>query len=444
MRFLIALLILQLVPRWTLALTHAVHEIGRGRIPSIITEDAYQIEGVVYPYVDAQGRSYLNDTLPPNAQVFLLVHGLMENSRVWRDLGSELTRLGQVFMINVRGHGRGAHRSLPIRGRSRGAEGTDAMSVPGGDIDTAMRMIHRLSGRKVVLMGHSNGGMVARQWLRGAVSLRNDGSPHPERAITGFSESLATEHASLVKFYGEFGSPPHFRDLHSGYRRFAQLLPDLGRRQGDLVLYGSGDHVAPTTDVEHGVIGNLMTQTMRSVDPFLFPSIAPEGAVVSQNLTLEELRALREKAYSAAVPWAILSDFQRYARSGAWVSRAGVNRESSEPLKVPVVLMIGERDHLVPREALLRFGHEIGARIIEILGTGHIDLVYGERAASLVGPVMKALLEDPTFGVRDLERMQLLAQTAPRSQLEPHQRISAPPKCNLSNIALMLKKLQSR
>lgn len=163
-------LLFRLWPQAAGAVTPPVLEIGVGAVPPIVTSDHYQIGGVVYPYMGAGEPGKFNQSLPPGVPVFLLVHGLMESSRVWRDLGSELAQHGQVVMINVRGHGRGAHRSLPRRGIPRGVEGTDAMSVEGGDIDAAVRSVHQWTSRQVVLAGHSNGGMISRQWLRGAGS----------------------------------------------------------------------------------------------------------------------------------------------------------------------------------------------------------------------------------------------------------------------------------
>jgi hypothetical protein len=81
--------------------------------------------------------------------------------------------------------------------------------------------------------------------------------------------------------------------------------------------------------------------------------------------------------------------------SGRWVSRAGVNLEMDGPLGVPYRIFLGERDALVPRHTLLQHAETSGAQVYELRGTGHVDLIYGRRAAQMVAPQMIASLSLP-------------------------------------------------
>jgi pimeloyl-ACP methyl ester carboxylesterase len=323
-------------------------------LPQVLELGSGRTRLVVVRYANAGGEP------------LVLSHGLNMSSRGWREVGRRLHSLGyDVWMPNWRGHGKGSHRSR-VEGYRRGDYGFSRIASE--DLPAVLRRVQEETGRKALLIGHSMGGMISR---------------------------LAP--AELIRGRIEIGSPREFRGVPALIRRVSRLTEPLATRFA-MRLPAFGPDRAPTVpDGERGILEQLRLLFWDFADPVV-GRLLPRGLVNFENVTEAEFFALREKTLSG-VHTDIAGDFMR------WVNR-GLAREGEHVVftdyrdgPVPVLVVAGELDLLVPQSSLLEAVRALPAGqpvwSARMLRTGHLDLVVGERAADRLTPLIDRFARDP-------------------------------------------------
>jgi pimeloyl-ACP methyl ester carboxylesterase len=92
-------------------------------------------------------RIYVEVDGPEDGFPVLFLHGVTSSGRTWEWLPDSVTRGRRIIRIDLRGHGRSDH-----------APGTYDVPGYGGDV---VAVIRKLASRKILLVGHSLGGVVA-------------------------------------------------------------------------------------------------------------------------------------------------------------------------------------------------------------------------------------------------------------------------------------------
>jgi pimeloyl-ACP methyl ester carboxylesterase len=333
-----------------------------------------------------RGVRYRNPGFPP----IVLVHGYAGNSRNWRDLGYALFERGfDVWMPNLRGHGKGTHRSLALGGE--GVHSFDAIALE--DYPALVDYIVSATGRKAALVAHSMGGIAARAYLAG-IRKKAEGSfeVDPERA-----RKLAKEKVSCLIL---MGSPPHFRNC-------SPALKFLLKQPRSLVEWlNSGvpipdAHAAPTSPDTPKRFGWIRNTAFSKMVGGITSASALRGVVNVTNFdptTAEFPRLLRKGISKVHVD--LVRDVHRWVGHGDILSRCGFDFTKAEAIFVPMLFIAGEYDGLAPWEDVFDAAerHSVHAPTWKLLvrRTSHVDLIAGARAARLVAPWVAKFASDPS------------------------------------------------
>lgn len=333
--------------------------------------------------IQLKGVRYPNPEGPP----VLLIHGLAENTWVWKYYGQLLYQQGfDVWMGNLRHHGQGAHRST-ARSEAPGTYGFTPMITE--DLPAMVEHIYRATGKKLVIAGHSMGGMVAEKFVVGIKSTPRGVLIHDPI----WEKKLAdTRIAGLV----EIGSPTHLRDVPFLWKAFSRVVsPIVGTVQVSVPALGRDR--APTEKDAKG-ISRLASEPLAIVRDIATYALIPKETLDTGMLQWNEFRAFMSKGTSK-LHSDILSDFGHFTNTGRFETRDHFNFENYKPAHVPVLLVAGERDGLVPpqhlSDAALEFPAQTPVRIVLAKNRSHVDLVVGEGAARDVGAVVARFMRDP-------------------------------------------------
>ncbi len=332
-----------------------------------------------------KGIRYRNPGFPP----VLLIHGYSGNSRNWREMGYALYERGfDVWMPNLRGHGKGAHRSSAAGGE--GAYSFDAMAVE--DFPALVDYVVANTGRKVALVAHSMGGIAARAYLAG-VRLDAKGALVVDLAR---SRILAGEKVSALVL---MGSPPHFRNCSTAIRL-------LLKSPGPVVeWFHSGvpipdAHRAPTVPDTPKLFGKIRHSAFSKIVGGLTANAVARGFlnVTNFNPLTGELPRLLQKGVSK-VHVDLVRDIQRWMNHGDVLSRQGFDFSKAEAIHVPMFFIAGEYDGLAPWQDVMDAAERHAAHgptwKMLVRRTSHVDLIAGERAARLIAPWIAKFLANP-------------------------------------------------
>jgi pimeloyl-ACP methyl ester carboxylesterase len=264
----------------------------------------------------------------PDGPTVVLVHGLGGSHLNWDLLAPLLTPHGRVYAIDLLGFG----RSEP---------GKRKASVQ-ANVAVVERFIDEVAGAPVVLVGNSMGGMISilvageRPDAISSLVLLDPAVPGPRRALDPLVATMFAIYS--IPLVGE---------------RF------LAKRRA-------------STSVRDRVIETLK---LCGVDPDTVPS-----TVIDRSVTLLDERADVEgmdKAFLVAARSLVklLVDPRRY-------------RKAMSSLRLPVLLVHGDRDRLVPVAAARDIARRHPAwRYLELAGVGHVPQLQkpAELAAAMVG-----------------------------------------------------------
>ncbi|MGK5086821.1 alpha/beta fold hydrolase [Bdellovibrionota bacterium FG-2] len=108
---------------------------------------------------EGAGRVVKGVRYPAKGPPVLWLHGIFENTRVWKEMGEALHAQGyDVWMINWSGHGKGDQKSTVL---SPETGDYSFESLVTKDLPLSVERIFQITGQKISIMGHSFGG----DWL---------------------------------------------------------------------------------------------------------------------------------------------------------------------------------------------------------------------------------------------------------------------------------------
>ena len=334
-----------------------------------------------------QGVRYANPGRPP----IILVHGYAGNSRHWREMGYRLFEEGfDVWMPNLRGHGRGTHRS-------QARDGTDYgfVSIVNDDFPVFVGHVWDQTGRAATLVGHSLGGVAARAYLSGAM-LNSAGQ-------LVISEERAAEICGpRVKNLVLIGSPVHYRNVPKPLQILIRQLPQLVEAML-VALPAPSANRAPTGPDRRGLLDRVRSQLLSTVDLTLRNANVIRGIVELENFDQRknEFARFLEKGVSK-VPLDLVRDVNAWIQHGDVVTEHGFNLSTLRRITIPILFVAGELDWLAPAadifqeaKAYRAKGAESTVRAVLIRRTSHIDLIVGDRAARIVGGLIADFVRKP-------------------------------------------------
>lgn len=244
---------------------------------------------------------------------------------------------------------------LELRGRGLAGPPVDATfdEQAQHDVRAAMRAaLSASSARRVFWVGHSKGGLLAFAHM----------GRNPDAPLAGVVA---------------LGSPVTF-EFQPGLRRFIRSVAPLLSRK-----------TLPT-----GSIAALSAYGLKS-------SVLVKYLVLEENMEPELLR-LAGAHIAADVPGGVGRAFARWISSGRWDGEDGFDyRQHLDAVRVPVLLVAGNRDLLAPPDAVLRAANHLGGPVESVVLSrlngyladyGHGDLALGRRAPEEVFPIVERFL----------------------------------------------------
>lgn len=333
----------------------------------------------------------------------VLLHGICENTRVWRETAYFLFELGHpVILFNLRGHGQGSQRSqFPkhYRDAQLPARPFEFDRIVTYDIPAALLYTVRKYGQAPTLVGHSMGGMAARLALGGVERTDSGVQISSERIemMRALSHSLIT-----------VGSPSSFLVNHILFRTWQAT----GSLSGPILEKVLGTLTRPKLSENSGLEGwgwgkfRAKTQKWIAEKTLHHPLVRlfTRGVVHAKNFDPKELGSVFVKGFNP-IPTDLLEDVRRWDRQqyGSYDGRVDY-RSVVPPADFPIFLAAGELDQLASSQELLgdfiQFQENPQARWLEMPNTSHLDLVAGNKAGKLLSEFFSQASEsDPQEGV---------------------------------------------
>lgn len=328
--------------------------------------------------VTIRGVRYPN----PRRRPVVLVHGYSGNSRNWREMGYALQRAGfDVWMPNLRGHGRGDHRSTV----GDSPHGYGFSGIVAEDLPQIVDHVVGATAMPVALVGHSMGGMASKAYVAG-VRVSRKGRFY---SSTKAARELARH---KVRNLTVIGSPPHFRHLPALVRWVARTLPFVAERIQTLAPSPSS-RLDPMTEPVAGPAERVRKRYVQALIRHYTRLPAARGVLEPSNFDgrRRELERLLHKGVSP-VPGDLARDASRWARTGRILSEEGFDFGKPRKVYVPLLFIAGDRDGVGRAEDILdearsyaRLGR-VRTRVVP--DTSHVDLISGRRAARMVGKMV--------------------------------------------------------
>lgn len=323
------------------------------------------------------------------APVVILVHGYAGNSRNWREMGYRLHDLGfDVWMPNLRGHGKGSHRTTVIS-TTEGAYGFTPMVLE--DYPQLFAHIRSKTGRRPTIVAHSMGGIAARAFLSG-VTRDNHGT------IVA-NEDLARKRTNETTGLILVGSPPHFHNIPVALKWLMNQPSQLIELLHLAMPVPKAGH-APTAPDKNGFVSRALQSVLNRVDKTLQRKnlIRSVAEVKNFNSEKKEFSRLLEKGLSK-VHLDMIRDMNRWIQDGNVTDIDGFNFSLARPLYVPLLFVAAELDGLAPSadifENAIAYRPYTEVRTALFRDTSHVDLISGERAANLLAPIIAKFAKDP-------------------------------------------------
>ncbi len=352
----------------------------------------------------------------PNAPPVLLLHGLAQNLHGWdlpvpgHSLARHLSAAGfDVWLGNLRGHGRRPHRS----GAGARAARIDDYGLL--DVPALLDRVRRVTGRPPLVVGHSMGGIATLMCLQGAAyDAQGRVIIDPARAE---ARQRAVAGAVLVAV------PPGLRwDVRPGLASWLRgekwecnplLQSVLARRPVRGLLKRLPLDVFPT-----GGVARAVDRAAALPGPFGLVGagvVHVGGAAVSRALahTLwnpenmdralveAETRHTLEDASRAVlhqfVDWIAHGTMREYTTDDP-ARPPHVYADHLQSVQVPVLMVAGELDRVVPPSQVVRHGlRNVGSSdraLLVLPGFGHNDLRVGLAAPTALYPRIVEWLRD--------------------------------------------------
>ena len=357
----------------------------------------------------------------------LLIHGLMENTRTYREFARRLYLLGQLYpeqtdggrgfdiwMVNLRGHGRGEDASYPMRRGDH--QYTFDYFIP-QDYRLIFETIFQATGKKVHVIGRSQGGITATLALAG-LTWPEAGWPLPAPRYApseSHPDGFVYFSPELARFYAEervaslqtLGSPHQFAELPMLVRSLAFMLYQVSSR------YPIGiPGVGPERSTFEPRVPLLPRQVLPWIDSLLVHAM-PDGIWRGKNINHDEIEFSRmlAKGLSPVHP-ALAAGYLKYVTRSRAMAGVGKRRQGFRSLDgrlnfetaiarvaLPlekIRLVAGSHDILAPPHVIWEqarlLARSQGGRPEEVFRmieeTSHVELATGVYAADRVIPVV--------------------------------------------------------
>ncbi|MGZ3698395.1 MAG: alpha/beta hydrolase, partial [Bdellovibrionota bacterium] len=286
-----------------------------------IPKPSFILKGVRYPN--------------PGGVPIVLLHGLMCNSRAWREIGYMLHEMGfDVWMPNFRGHGNGAQRSFVYKPQPGSYRFCNLVVE---DFPAIVEHVWEATGTKMIICGHSNGANVSKAALAG-VTRDGSGGLTVDREL---AERLVD---TRILAYVSAGGQVHFRG-HSGATRF------LAKAIRAISIFTDFTVPAPARNVDpllpDAVIGDgWFRRSYRKLVEKVGPKVVPVGVFNMDNLDHDvlELARITEKATSVC-PADLAQSYSAFVATEKFVED-GVDFEPLVPARLPMLMIAAEQDYL--------------------------------------------------------------------------------------------------
>lgn len=320
----------------------------------------------LFRFLDKDGR-------PGTGVPVLLAHGITSNLHIFEGLIPILISEGlDVYALNFRGHGGEGERSL-VRNYQEGDYRFENMVEI--DLPRAVQKIYSLRGEKVLVAGHSMGGMV---------SVASEASGHLE---------------GLVRGVVTMGSPPN-----ADYQKW-DLLSMNYRSMMTLPLYsGSGKDLFNSKAVMEKIKRmNLFNPLFHLSSMALNPLIkdSEKGLVITDNLTYPEDRFMDFSITLA--PKDTHRSFMEFARFG-YPYKGRMNR-------VPRLDLIGEKDGLGPANEIVngtkKQASQVGFWQVIVPGVSHLDLLATKVMRAFAPYLIQFIMNPESLGPRNQSPIEL-------------------------------------
>lgn len=280
--------------------------------------------------VNIEGYRFLNaDGEPNHGKAILFTHGLHSSLHEFEYLIKEKMALGyDCYAFNFRGHGNGDEKSRVIQYHEGDYRFDNIAEI---DFPSILKTVHEMSGHKVIVIGHSMGGMVP----RASIAL-------------GTIDQRDIESMVLI------GSPPHFRTKMT---IFPPHVVEFIKQQ---VYAGSGQDRLSTLDLLHEFEANM--DFVNLMNPFYW--------VVKFGLDMSWGTAWSRRAHSDSIPKDIVRSFIAFQDHYPY---------EDVKIDVPTLYVIGQRDVLVRADEIMEAAkiqsRDGGYWFVTLKGVGHLSLV---------------------------------------------------------------------
>jgi pimeloyl-ACP methyl ester carboxylesterase len=326
----------------------------------------------------------------PGAKPILLLHGILNNDATLDPLARRLYDQGfDVWVMNFRGHGNGELESI-MRGARPGERGFAKLVTD--DVPAMVDRVFAETGQKLLLYGHSMGGMAAKLYLEGVTWARG-----PPGAALEADDALALFRADKIAGLVTAGSPVHFRHIRAELRWFStfgnEVLKRLRGRMPSISLEIPPDEAGRLELADR--IRGAMHEVMRAAAG----TVTPGFLMNPRNFTDDELLHLFARGLSA-MSFDLGGDFAGFVAHG-YRGPGGFNYETPRPIHVPYLALSARKDGLAPASDIRADMEERerlwpgSNQLVEVADSAHMELAMGERNLSVIVPQLTGFARDP-------------------------------------------------
>ncbi|MBF0107379.1 MAG: alpha/beta hydrolase [Deltaproteobacteria bacterium] len=311
-------------------------------------------------------------------------------------LGENIVRIlaDQGFVVRspvLRGHGIHEGRAYAL---DASVFGDSAEGIYLEDMPEIVSRSFADFGDRLVLAGYSGGGEAIARFANGIVPANESGR------VAAVSREAADSRAALLKgliFMGApFGDAEITNPLWLAGRQFTTYYENIVPRE--LMFPRRLQEMA-------GAVRRFLLPALLATTPaagramrcfgWVPPALAMRGVVNAENLTYEEF--LRAMAGLSPVSNEIAIPVYHFLHGKTTSDDPALDRSDVSNITVPAAFIYGEGDPFanthnaaVAQRALT--DHDVAARLWEIRGAGHTDLIFGRRAYQALYRTMPEVL----------------------------------------------------
>jgi pimeloyl-ACP methyl ester carboxylesterase len=326
---------------------------GVRALPMTLRAGGAEIKG--YRFLNAQG-------VPNTGKAILFTHGLHSNLHEFEPLIEEKMKLGyDCYAFNFRGHGNADEKSI-VTDYHEGDYGFEKMAEE--DFPAIVKAVREMNGGKIVIIGHSMGGMVPRA-----------------------SMALGLVGPNEIDSMVLIGSPPHFRSKITALPFGVEKL--LVRR----ILSGSGQEPFSIVDEFHDFEKTMdMIYLVNPLYWLMKAGLDTQWTLLKDIFYMLGIHDSRwsDRSRTESIPKDIMRSFVRYQEHYPY---------EDMQIAVPTLYIVGDKDVLVKAKDVVETAQiqskEAGYWFVTLKGVGHISLV-APAALRVYQEALQKFLDAPT------------------------------------------------